>query len=163
MSYPPCSYPGLEFVCLHLRELRKCLRNELAFWKALYSRLCILGEALWWPRLTDTTPTLHKPSFPPLPTHPGVLLLTSSSGGKGSGTSRAQTHLPSRFGSTSGPCTWGAECRTFLCTSEGPFLLTQGAWPTYGGDFQKPWRLLGLCPPLAYPNSYVLWPSLHAL
>lgn len=67
-----------------------------------------------------------------LPTHPWGPLLTSSSGGKGSGTRRAQTHLPSRFGVHKSAMTWGAECRTFLCTSEGPFLLTQGAGP--------PWR-----------------------
>ena len=107
--------------------LRKCLRNELFFGKRFYSRSCIPGKALWWPRLMGTTPTLHKPSRPP--SQPLGPLPTSSSRGRGSGTSKAQTYLRSRFGVHKSALTWGAECRTSLCTSEGPFLLNQGAGP----------------------------------
>ena len=62
-----CSYPGPELLCVHFRGLRKHLWKELLFEKRFYSRSCIPGKALRWPRLTDTTPILHKPSLPPSP------------------------------------------------------------------------------------------------
>lgn len=129
MSYLTCSYPGLEFLCLHLRELRKCLRNELLFGKRFYSKVMHpRGGSLV--AQTDGYYSYPAQTFLfSLPTHPWGPLPTSSSREKGSGTSRAQTHLPSRFGVHKSAMTWGAECRTFLCTSEGPFLLTHAAWP----------------------------------
>ena len=177
-SFMPTALPcnvvthGWELLCPHSLGLRKCLWNELLIGKCFYPRSCMPGRASLWPRLTGTTHILHTPSLPPsLPPFPhpqpwGPLPSSFSPfWGRGGGNSRAQAHLPSRFPVHNSVSTLGAELRSPLCTSEGHFLFTQGAWPQWRGTVNSTplgfCLLLGLSLSSAYPNPHVLGGPAH--
>ena len=162
-----CSYPGPELLCLHFRGLRKRLWKELLFKKRFYSRSCIPGKALQWSRLMDTTPILHKPSLPPSPPTPGVPfpIPPLEEGAVGPAGPRL-TFLPdseSASQSWLGVLSAGPPSVLLRGTSFSP----RGAWPPWRETVSAPSGGSGISwvhpLPTAYPNSCVLWPSLHAL